>query len=235
LEPYAIGFGANVFHNAMTYASWAVNLTRPMPDLISSYDPTAWRVGIWVYLSIAVAFVLLASSRNLIRIGAIWWIAGLAPVVALKYQTFRHYLYPALPGLALVVAVVTTVLLQRLIGTLAGESNPIRLRVVAAILALFAIGYSIRSDQLIRERVFARVSGTSLALDPSVRKQEIAGNALGSIAQQLPTGDSAKIAILEPEGTKESSEPGAEKSTRVLRPDAHGTTCFKSRSMVAVP
>ena len=201
LEPYAVALGMNVFHNAMTYASWAVNVARPMPDMVSSFDPGAWRVGACVYAGIIISWLVLRASRSLIRIGAAWWLAGLLPVLVL------HYLYPALPGIALVAGVSIFELLNIASSTIApANGNERRARIRSALLmamtALCAMAYSVHADALIRQRLLARVKGTRLALDPFIRRQEVASYALGSLARSLPREGPVSVAILEPEGTE---------------------------------
>lgn len=105
LSPYAMEFGVNVWHNLMTYSAWAINVTRPMPDLVSSFDPHAWTTAIWLYVAIAAAWAWMRSERRWIGLGMAWWLIALLPVLVLRFQTYRHYLYPALPGLCLAVAV----------------------------------------------------------------------------------------------------------------------------------
>ena len=224
LEPYAVALGMNVFHNAMTYASWAVNVARPMPDMVSSFDPGAWRVGACVYAGIIISWLVLRASRSLIRIGAAWWLAGLLPVLVLRLQTFRHYLYPALPGIALVAGVSIFELLNIASSTIApANGNERRARIRSALLmamtALCAMAYSVHADALIRQRLLARVKGTRLALDPFIRRQEVASYALGSLARSLPREGPVSVAILEPEGTERvfGARTGREYASRAHR------------------
>jgi hypothetical protein len=204
---YATQFGPNVFHNLMTYTAWGVNLARPIPDLVSSFDPTAWRVGVVVYGVMLAAWIVSRRDRPSIGLGVAWWVAGLLPVLILRFQTYRHYLYPALPGLALIAATVVASVASALTrrrgasdAAAAGPGAPAG-RVVVAILAACAIVYAGRADTLIAARMSARIPGTQLALDPGVRREEVARNALASLARYLPAQSGLRVAIFSPAGT----------------------------------
>jgi hypothetical protein len=208
LSPYAVQLGPNVFHNLMTYAAWSVNLVRPIPDLVSSFDPTAWHVGVFVYGLILLSWIALGRERPLIQVGAAWWGAGLLPVLILQFQTYRHYLYPALPGLALIVATVMSSLASGLVRLTRGRGgvadDPFKWAPqswAAGILAVCVLAYAVRASSLIAARIQARVPGTVLALDPLVRRQEVARNAIISLAQSLNTRSRTHVAVFSPEGT----------------------------------
>jgi len=206
LSPYAVQLGPNVFHNLMTYAAWSVNLVRPIPDLVSSFDPAAWHVGVWVYGLILASWIAL-RDRGLIQLGAAWWVVGLLPVLILEFQTYRHYLYPALPGLAVIAATGMSSLAGSLVRLTGSRKNPGNGSNrapewgVVAILVACSLAYAARASSLITQRIQARVPGTELALDPIVRRQEVARNALASLAQSLNTRSGARIAVFSPEGT----------------------------------
>jgi hypothetical protein len=204
---YAMRLGSNVFHNLMMYTAWSVDVRHPMPDMVTSYDREAWRVGLWVAGLLLVAWRSCVGGRRSIGIGASWWMLGLLPVLPLRFQTYRHYLYPALPGLALAAAATTQCLLSRLVSLLrirepAGEGGGPHTRhnlVLTAVLATVALVYAGRADQLIEARLQARLSGTELPLDPVLRRQETARRALLSFREFLPPGGT-RVVILTPEG-----------------------------------
>ena len=56
-----MSLGIHLFHNLMTYLWWSVELKNPLPDLVSSFSTTAWRVGVWVLVA--------AYSGALLRTG----------------------------------------------------------------------------------------------------------------------------------------------------------------------
>ena len=201
---YSVQFGANLFHNLMTYASWAVNVTNPLPDLVSSYDPHAWHTGIWVALAALVSLLALGRSEPAVRIGWVWFVLGLLPVLPLVHLTYRHYLYPAIPGLALATAGTVMSAIEWLAGRIQRGAPgrvraPWRIGAVAAV--ALALAYTAAADGLVRQRFAARVPGTDLALDPVFRRQEVAAQALASFNRQL-TPDHSRVGILLPEGTE---------------------------------
>ena len=60
----------------------------------------------------------ISKRREMLRFGAIWFVAGYA-VVSLSMTKFHHYILPALPGLAIVVGCFLDDLLGRARGRLA--------------------------------------------------------------------------------------------------------------------
>ncbi|TMQ69123.1 MAG: hypothetical protein E6K81_15665 [Candidatus Eisenbacteria bacterium] len=202
-EAYAIHFGSNLFHDLMTYLSWSVDLVRPLPDLVSSIDPTAWRVGIWVVAAIVLCRWRWGAQEPAIRLGLVWGILGLLPVLPLRFQTYRHYLYPAVPGLALIVAgalVQSLMLLGRLPrpGDTAVDRR-VRPRLVVTLVVLAVLAYALRADHLIAARLALRMPGSQLALDPVERRREVAVRALASLHQHLGP-DHAAVAVYSPSG-----------------------------------
>jgi len=192
---YSTGLGFHVFHNAMTYLAWSVNLWDAIPDVVSSYDQHAWRVGIPVLGFLGLGAALLPQARGTVFVGLTWWLLGILPVLPLTTQTYRHYLYPALPGFALAIAGVMITAVSAL--------TPARFRSVAipTFAVLLALAYAIRADSLIERRMTARIPGTALAVDPVVRRSEVARLALGTLGGKIVVEDH-KVAILEPAGTE---------------------------------
>jgi hypothetical protein len=195
---YAGRLGPNVFHNLMTYTSWAVDLRNPLPDLIASYDSNAWRVGMAVTIGALLASISLGRFEPGIRAGILWWLVGLLPVLPLEFLTYRHYMYPALPGLSLVFASTLTAILDR-IGSVVSNGRVVRLAIAGAVL-LLALAYAARARQLVGLRSDLRVPGTDLALDPVSRRREAALHAMESLGQTLEPR-TKKLVILTPAGT----------------------------------
>jgi hypothetical protein len=195
---YAVGVGPNVFHNLMTYFSWSANLRNPLPDLVSSPDPRAWRVGAWVALGSLASLMTLGKREPAIRLGAAWFVLGLLPVLPLQYQTYRHYLYPALPGLTLVVAGTVLGGFERLM-RFSRWPDPTVSRLAGGLAILCGLAYGTTAERLVRERFDARIPGTDLALDPVSRRREVAERALASLGSYL-RHEHVRVAILVPEG-----------------------------------
>jgi len=200
---YAMRPGMNVFHNLTTYISWVTNLVHPMPDLVSSYHTTAWPWALVVTLALGLVWRFLSEARPGIGLGAAWWLLGLLPVLPLRFQTFRHYLYPALPGMALAVATALTGLVEwaseRWTGSRARRATT--RAVVTIALAACSVAYAGQADRLISARLHARLPGVDLSPDPVIRRREVAGRALSSIARSL-NADTRLVALFAPSGTE---------------------------------
>lgn len=195
---YAVSIGPNVFHNLMTYISWSVNVLNPLPDLVSSYDSQAWRFGMWVVLGFLASLMVFGRKEPAILFGSAWFTLGLLPVLPLQHQTYRHYLYPALPSLALVVAGTAMGCFEWLV-RLTRRPDPSISRMAGGLAVLGALAYGATAERSVRERFDARIAGTDLALDPVNRRREVAARAFGSLGRYLPQGH-ARVAILVPEG-----------------------------------
>ena len=195
LAPYALGGVRDTFTNLMTYTRWAVDVTQPLPDLVSSQDPTAWRVGLPVSALLLLGFWKLRTGRRVIGVALVWWIAGLLPVLPLRYQTYRHYLYPALPGLALALAAMLD---ASLAAWRRHAPAAARRGLGAGLATMLLIGYALQSNALTIRRIDAKVPGTTMPLDPVIRRGQVAREALVSMAQSLPVGIHSWVVVLEP-------------------------------------
>jgi prepilin signal peptidase PulO-like enzyme (type II secretory pathway) len=196
-----VAFGPNLFHNLMTFTAWATDLVHVMPDLISTYDVHAWRWALGVYAFLALAAWQAPAQRRTIGIGLAWWLLALIPVLPLVTHTYRHYFYAALPGLALAVTAAAAGLIARFAterDVAPGAPAAPTAAATAAILVALSIAYAVRADHQIERRVTARIAGVDLAMDPVLRRQQVAGRALSSIAQSIDK-DSHRLAILSPE------------------------------------
>jgi hypothetical protein len=149
---YSFQIGSNVFHNLMTYSVWSIDLLHPNPDLVSSFNTTAWHVGLPLYLAIGLLYWRLPSERFAIRFGMAWWLLGLLPVLGLEFQTYRHYLYPALPGLALVAASLMVRFVSSAVVVVAATAKR-RAAIAALILAVLVVSYAARANRLITRRL----------------------------------------------------------------------------------
>jgi len=192
-----VGFGTNLFHNLMTYAWWSVDLVRPVPDAHGLFDTTAWRVGVWPLLVFALGIALSRSRRAAILFGCAWWLAALLPVLPLVAHTYGHYLYMPMAGFAVASGAVVEALAERLARRAGRAARPPAANVWVAF-ALLAVGFSIRSEFLIRERVSARLGSTQLALDPFTRKMEVAQRAVSTLSGQLDRAPDTVVVFTPP-------------------------------------
>lgn len=155
-----------------------------------------------VLLLIAAVAAWLPRSRADIGYGLAWWGLGLLPVLPLRNSAYPHYLYVALPGLALAVAGTLEAMAAGLGGRHPSRgSQPNADRpgrglwpVIACVLAL---GYAARSEILVTRRFALHVEGADIPLDPQIRSMVIAGRAVYSLAtSHLPPH--TRLAILTP-------------------------------------
>jgi hypothetical protein len=204
--PYAMHFGANVFHNAMTYLMWASDWVRPLPDLVRSFDPLAWRAAIWV-LGALILLAWRGPQKSIVRWGLVWWIAALLPVLVLQNSTYGHYAYVSLAGLATATAASLDGLAQSLFRRRGSVSPPAAAPArlhrpgVPALVVLLALGLvAWRADALIDARLRLPIPGTDLPLDSFLRTIEISRRAVLTMGQNLPA-DMTRAVIFIPEGT----------------------------------
>jgi hypothetical protein len=169
-----------VVPNLCTYVAWFLSLWRPLPDLVRSPDPRAWRLALPFFaLALFTAWRVPRARRGML-VGGTWFVAGLLPVLPLAYSTYPHYLYVALPGLALVAAL--------LIHLLPRDAWPY-------LAAAICVGYPMQAARLAAERFTLRIRGTDVPLDPQIRSWVVAGRAVVSLEGRLPTGR-AHLAVL---------------------------------------
>ena len=200
-EGYALQLGANVWHNAMTYLAWTVNFHDPIPDLIRSYDTRAWRIGVVVLGVILAASFMRNDAGRLVRRGAAWALMALLPVLLLANHVYGHYMYEAIVGLALAAGALLVLLLSLFLGRpLAQGGTPngaVRGGILVIAVCALGVAYALASDRRIGERLGRRVPGTPIALDPFVRKMEVARNAITSMGQYV-NDTTRRVVILTP-------------------------------------
>lgn len=211
--PYEVHFGANIFHNAMTYLLWAFDWVRPLPDLVRSFDARAWRVGLWV-LGALILLAWRGPQKSIVRWGLVWWAAALLPVLVLENSTYGHYAYVSLAGLAAATAASLDGLAQTLLGRrdsvrpARADAAPPASSVarphrpwIAALLTVLVLGLvAWRADALIDARLRLPVPGTDLPLDPFLRTIEISRRAVLTMGRDLPA-DMTRAVVFIPEGT----------------------------------
>ena len=214
---YAVGFGANLAHNLMTYARWSFDVMRAIPRE-GAFDPAAWRMGMWPLLAFALAAMLSPGRRGVILFGCAWWLLSLLPVLPLLAHSYGHYLYAPMAGFALACAGTLEALAAGMTGRAARSGgvgrtgDPGRPRVAAgaepparaarwattaAFLAL-ALAFAARSEFLIRVRAGARLGETPFALDPFTRKMEVAQRSVASLTAQVDRSHDSVVVFVPP-------------------------------------
>ena len=200
-EAYAVALWPAPFHNLMTYTRWFLGLNQALPDLVRSLDPQAWHIGLpFIAMMVGLA-VVLRNARALICLGLGWWILGLGPVLLFTHSTYPHYMYVALPGLAIAVAAATSAAFTAIWDWYAvhrggvGRRGPAEQFARASVVILIVIAYSVQAARLVGERYSLRVEGSEYPLDPQIRSMVVAGRAVYSLAADPPQPHT-RLAIL---------------------------------------
>jgi hypothetical protein len=185
-EAYAMGFGANLAHNFMTYCAWAVDLVRSSPDAAGRMSHTAWRVGGWV-VAVWVVVAALAWRRSALPVlGAAWWVLSLGLVLPLLHHTNLYYLYTPWAGLAMAAG-----------GALEAVAGVRRARWAWVASAVLVIAHAGLSARLLDARLGARIQGVDLPADPYLRKCEMARNAVTDAGPGL-RGEHLRVVLIAP-------------------------------------
>ena len=194
---YAIGFGADLFHNLMTYTAWAFDVRDPFYDQPGAVSRQAWRVA----LPIVAALIALAwATRNRSRLpaaGLTWAGLTIAPVLPLLHHTYANYLYVPLAGLALALgagleALVTSRPASRAARAEFEHAVPRtatsrRTLVVATIAAVLLAAHAANSNRLLADRLARRYQGLDLPLDPQLMKSEMVRRAAEGLRRSSPS------------------------------------------------
>ena len=185
---------AFVAQNLATYLRWTVAVWDPVRDAVARMAPDAWPLGTAVALAAAL---LLWSQRRAPRhaeeVGAVWFLALLAPVLPLRSHTYLYYLYVPWAGACWLLAGAGARLARRFPAAL-----PVAL---AAVVAFAGVeGWSVRARERARAGPFAA--------DRTIRESTLLGNAIRSLtAARLAPG--ARVAFVNPTPKEHVSVTGA--------------------------
>jgi hypothetical protein len=183
-EAYARALGPNVGLNLLTYTSWALDLTTPLPGAPGA--TLAWPLALAMLAVLAGLAALAWRATTLPALGAAWWLAALLPVLPLLHHSYLYYLYVPLAGLALAAG-------GSLEWALARRAPAGAFAVALALIAMLAW----RSDALLAEREREVMPGTGIPLDPELRKSENARAAVRAVGETL-RGGRGRVAFLLP-------------------------------------
>ena len=181
-EAYAMAFGANLFHNLMTYVAWAFDLRNAFFDDPGGISESAWRFGLPVLLGLLALAWVTRDRTRLPMIGLLWAAVTLAPVLPLIHHTYATYLYAPLAGVALAVGSGLESCIVMAWSLRPRENARGRRRAgaraspelaVATVMALGVLAYAIGSERLLAARVMRRVEGLDLPFDRQLRKSEM--------------------------------------------------------------
>jgi hypothetical protein len=177
--------------NLSTYLRWLVVPHIPVRDAVAAMDPSAWKVGVAVGAGIAVAlWTQRRDRRHPEEVGVAWFLAFLAPVVALEHHTYLYYLYLPWPGTCWMIAGLGHRLVRR--------AAPLGLwitRAAAALLVLSLAAIVCTEFSSVRER--ERAMRGPFPLDKTVREGHLLRNAIDHLRKaDLQPGD--RIAFVNP-------------------------------------
>jgi hypothetical protein len=163
--------------NFATYMRWLVMPWVPLRDAMAAMDPRSGPVGFAVAIAIALLlWTQRREPRHPEEVGAAWFLAFLAPVVALQYHTYLYYLYLPWAGLCWLLASLG----QRLAR---GRGASLAPAFGLALLAVTAIEY-----RSVRAREHAMLG--NFPADKTVREGMMLANAIASLdTMGLKPGD----------------------------------------------
>ncbi len=207
-EAYATRFGLNLFHNLMTYVSWAFDVVHPFYDERGGVSIEAWQIGIPVMGALFALAWEVRARTTLPVVGLAWFTLGLVPVLPLLHHTYANYLYAPLAGLAIALGAGLAALVparaptesrraesraRRPPGAPAHRAGAIAWAVVAAVLMTHAW----TSTRLLDARAARRFQGLDLPYDPQLRKSEMVRRAAVGLGQ-TSIGPPRRIALFSP-------------------------------------
>jgi hypothetical protein len=112
--PYAVGFGAELWRNLLSYLGWTANFALPVVrDFSDRADPGVFGWGLAAALAWLAGLALPAlRARGWLAAGLSFGLL-LAPVLPLRNHTYHYYLYAALPFAGWLVAAALDAALAR--------------------------------------------------------------------------------------------------------------------------
>ena len=204
-EAYAMAFGADLFHNLMTYVAWAFDISNPFCDDPGGISHEAWRVGLPLVATLVALAWWTRDRTRLPLVGVAWAGLTLAPVLPLLHHTYANYLYAPLAGLALALGAGLEALLrkdptprvERPGRQSARRSVPRNRRglIVSLGVAAVLIAYAAGSDRMLGARVARRSEGVDLPFDRQLRKSEMMRRAAEGLRR---TGTPRRIVLYVP-------------------------------------
>ncbi len=178
---YHISLGPHALANLATYLGWSVNSWYvTMIGFADQVEPGAVVAGAIAAAAWALGFLSADLRRRPWWLGAVWFLALIAPVALLPNHTYHYYLYGPLIGVSLVLAMTWDHLKER---------APIRARrLVAAGGLAFAATFFVNGIFVIRKIETMPFYGV-LRSDPSVDRAIIARNVWRDLRDAgLPAG-----------------------------------------------
>jgi dolichyl-phosphate-mannose-protein mannosyltransferase len=227
-EAYAVAFGANLFHNLMTYASWTLDYRTVLPDIGGGVVPIAWRTGLPVMLGLGVLVALRPTPRAMA--GLLWFVLALLPVLPLLHHSYLQYAYAALAGVSIVLAEAWDGAIRPLARRLSGERGPHRDRrsmpapagrmwVPVASAMTLVVALALAGEHLVDRRWNQRIPGRGFHVDPMLRKSEVIRHVSESLRPALD-GRRTRLVFVEPAASHRSFVVGTGREIEDVDPSA---------------
>ena len=211
-QAYALGLGAHLWQNGLTYLGWTVNFLYPtVRGFTDAVDP---RVFPYAFLGLALwgagALVPALRRRGWFLGGAVF-VLLLLPVLPLRNHTYHYYLYGALVGAAWCVAALWDALLAPRATTTQGNARRNRTIATALVIAvLFANGFA-----LVRKIETQPFTHPELRAEPVVDRARIAAQVRDGL-RAFDWPDGARLLFWSPEARSLSAarNPSGQPSER---------------------
>jgi tetratricopeptide (TPR) repeat protein len=170
---YAVGITSDVVHNMATYALWTADVFHPFRDRVAAIDYDAWKLALAIGLVLILLLVTSRGRQARAQLAALgWYVSAIAAVLPLLHHTYLYYLYPAVPGAAILIGIFADRLRAALARRFGSRGNAAAWIVSLAAIALLCTGgfvnvrarenallppdYKLPYDHVLRSSVFAR-------------------------------------------------------------------------------
>lgn len=190
--PYALGWGANLWQNLLTYLGWSTVFAYPLiRGFFNAVDPGVYP---WAIGTLAIWLAGLAWPRLRRRgwlFGGAAWVLFLLPALPLRNHTYHYYLYAPLAGAAWCVSAAAAAIFAA-----PGAATGARGRDAAGdtrlawlVASLVAVLLTVNGALVVRRMETIPFVFPGLRADPIVDRARIAGNVRQSLAEvRLPDG-----------------------------------------------
>lgn len=104
--PYKLTFGSEAWNNLLAYSSWTAGFSETLLAVKLKWSiPAAYPYVAAGFLLAVVLMVSLARDRRVAVFALLWFSLALQPVLYFQHHIFGYYLAPALPAVALLIAI----------------------------------------------------------------------------------------------------------------------------------
>jgi hypothetical protein len=169
---YAVGLGANLGANLLTYLGWIANAFVPTVHAFTDgVDPAAFVPGALLLVVLVAGNFVPALRRRGWGAASVWIAAMLAPVLVLRNHVYHYYAYAAVPGVAWMLAIGFDVAIRRRVATIER----------AALAAVFVAALCANGAALVHKIETAPFVLRDSRSDPTVDRALVAARAIASV------------------------------------------------------